>query len=321
MNIHRVCILGGAGFVGRRLGARLTAAGIGCRFVSRQPQRHRDLQVLPGAEIVSGDLFDPAQLERLLTGCEAVINLVGILNDPDRQGQGFRRIHVELVERIADAGRAAGVQRFLHMSALNASASSGTSEYLRSKGEGENQAHTRGHASMRVTSFRPSVIFGPGDGLFGRFATLIRLAPGGLLPLACPGARLQPVYVGDVAEAFARALHDRSSSERHYDLCGPRIYTLRELVEYTARTIGRPVRVIGLGDGLSRLQARILDRLPGRMFTWDNYLSLQTDSVCAAGGDLERLGIPPRAVEDVVPLYLGRAAQRTRYAELRRTHS
>jgi NADH dehydrogenase len=316
MKIDRVCILGGSGFVGHHLGARLTGAGLRCRFVSRRPHRHRDLRVLPGAEVVGGDLFDRDQLPRLLADCQAVINLVGILNDPDRQGQGFRRVHVELVDRIAEAGRIAGVQRFLHMSALNASAGNGTSEYLRSKGDGENQAHTRGHASMRVTSFRPSVIFGPGDGLFGRFATLLRAAPG-VFPLACPDARLQPVYVGDVAEAFANALEDGATWERHYDLCGPRAYTLRELVEYTARIIGRKVRVVGLNDTLSRLQARVMERLPGRPFTMDNYLSLQLDSVCSDSG-LAKLGIEPRAVEDIVPLYLGPVSQRRRYSQLRR---
>jgi uncharacterized protein YbjT (DUF2867 family) len=316
MTIDRVCILGGSGFVGHHLSARLAAAGMGCRVVTRHPQRHRDLRVLPGTEVVGGDIFDPETLERLLAGCGAVVNLVGILNDPDRQGRGFRRVHVELVDRIAEAGRTAGVQRFLHMSALNASASKGTSEYLRSKGEGENQAHTRGHATMRVTSFRPSAIFGPGDGLFTRFAALLRAAPG-VVPLACPEARLQPVYIGDVVEAFARALEDRTSWERHYDLCGPHVYTLRQLVDYTARVIGRRARVIGLNDFLSRMQARIMDRLPGRPFTLDNYWSLQMDGACA-GDDLARLGIQARAVEDVVPLYLGGESQRGRYSQLRR---
>ena len=316
MKINRVCILGGTGFVGHHLSARLCSAGIRCRLVTRHPQRHRDQLVLPGLELVSGDILGLAQLERHFAGCEAAINLVGILNETGKPGQGFRRLHVELVEQIAEAGRLAGVQRLLHMSALNASASNGTSEYLRSKGEGENQAHTLGHSSMRVTSFRPSVIFGPGDSFFNRFAGLLRKAPG-IFPLACPDARFQPVYVGDVVEAFARALVDRSTWDKHFDLCGPRVFTLAELVQLTARVIGKRVRVVGLNDLLSRLQARVMDHVPGKPFSYDNYLSLRLDSVCEHN-HLTELGIVPKGPETVLPLYLGKEAQRHRYPQLRR---
>jgi uncharacterized protein YbjT (DUF2867 family) len=316
MNINRACILGGTGFVGHHLTAHLSSAGIRCRIVTRHPHRHRDQLVLPRLELVQGNILDADDLERSFSGCEAVINLVGILNDSDKEGRGFRRMHVELVDRIADAGRTAGVQRLLHMSALNASAGKGTSEYLRSKGEGENQAHIRGHASMKVTSFRPSVIFGPGDSFFNRFAALLKSVPG-VFPLACAGARFQPVYVGDVVEAFARSLTDPATWDKHYDLCGPEVYTLGELVEYTARLTGRRVLVVGLNDYLSRLQSRILGALPGKPFSYDNYLSMQIDSVCEDSG-LEQLGIPPRGVKTMVPLYLGSAAQRSRYQQLRR---
>ncbi len=314
MKIEKVCILGGAGFVGHHLAARLAEDGLSCRIPTRHPQRHRDLRVLPGMELVQVEDLDSDGLKQLFKGCDAVVNLIGILNPGG--DDGFRRVHVELVDRIADAGRVSGIKRLLHMSALNASASQGSSEYLRSKGEGENQAHTRGHSSMRVTSFRPSVIFGPGDGFFNRFAALLRSAPG-VIPLACPEARFQPVYVGDVAEAFARSLLDRSTWERHYELCGPQTYSLRQLVEYTAGVMGRRVRVLGLNDSLSRLQARVMQRLPGKPFTYDNYLSLQMDSVCSSDG-LSQLGIQPRSVESQVPGYLGNDSERGRYGQLRR---
>ncbi len=316
MKINRTCILGGTGFVGHHLTAHLSSAGIRCRIVTRHPHRHRDQLVLPGLELVPGNILDTDDLEHSFSGCEAVINLVGILNDNDKEGQGFRRMHVELVDRIADAGCAAGVQRLLHMSALNASTSNGTSEYLRSKGEGENQAHIRGHTSMKVTSFRPSVIFGPDDSFFNRFAALLRSVPG-VFPLACSGARFQPVYVGDVVEAFARSLADPTTWDKHYDLCGPEVFTLGELVDYTARQIGKRVLVVELNDYLSRLQSRVLGALPGKPFSYDNYLSMQLDSVCGGSG-LAQLGIIPRGVETVVPLYLGAAAQRSRYIQLRR---
>jgi len=316
MNIEKVCILGGSGFVGHHLSARLAAAGVRCRIVTRHPQRHRDQAVLPGAEVVAGNIGDTAELRRLFEGCDGVINLVGILNERGKGGAEFRNIHVDLVDRITEAARGTGVRRFLHMSALNASAGQGTSEYLRSKGEGENQAHTRGHSSMEVTSFRPSVIFGPGDSFFNRFAGLLKSAPG-VFPLACPHSRFQPVYVGDVAEAFVRALNDRTAWDRHYDLCGPEVYTLHELVEYTAGVIGKKVRVVGLGDFLSRVQGRVLQHAPGKPFSYDNYLSLQTDSVCDKN-DLGTLGITARDIGSVVPLYLGRESQRGRLDGLRR---
>jgi len=315
MKINRVCILGGTGFVGQHLVARLAASGIHTRVVSRHPQRHRDLRVLPGLELAAGDILDPAQLQHLFSGCEAVVNLVGILNE-SRLRQGFRRLHVELVEAIVKAARAAGVQRLLHMSALHASAGKGPSDYLRSKGEGENLAHTRGHPFMRVTSFRPSVIFGPGDGFFNRFAGLLRLTPG-IFPLACADSRFQPVYVGDVAEAFARSLEDRNTWEKRYNLCGPEVFTLGELVAYTARLLGQRVRVVGLNDSLSRLQGRVMEHLPGQPFSYDNYLSLQVDSLCEEN-DLERLGIQPYPLGSVVPLYLAGASARNRYSQLRR---
>jgi NADH dehydrogenase len=287
---------------------------VACRIPCRHPQRHRELKLLPGCEPVAVDIFDAKALGRALEGCQAAINLVGILNP--NGGATFRHLHIELVDTLVDACRVAGVRRLLHMSALNADASHGKSEYLRSKGEGENRAHTAGGAIAAVTSFRPSVIFGPGDSFFNRFAGLLRLSPG-FFPLACPDARFAPVYVGDVAAAFARALDDPATFGRHYDLCGPRAFSLRELVAYTADNIGRPTRILGLGDAASRLQARLLGLLPSKPFTVDNYLSLQTDSLCAENG-LQALGISPRDIDAVVPLYLGGKAQRQRYQALRR---
>jgi NADH dehydrogenase len=315
VNIRRICILGGTGFVGHHLSSHLAAQGYACRVLTRHPQRHRDLQLLPGSDLVGGDIFQPDALRGHFTGCEAVINLVGILNQRAPR-ETFRRLHVELVEAIVEAGRRAGIRRYLHMSAVNADAANGKSEYLRSKGEGESRAHTLGQAAMKVTSFRPSVVFGPGDSFFNRFAGLLRLSPG-FFPLACPDARFAPVYVGDVAAAFARSLDDPATFGQHYDLCGPRAFSLRDLVAYTADNIGRPTRILGLGDTASRLQARLLGLLPGKPFTLDNYLSLQTDSLCAENG-LQALGISPRDIDAVVPLYLGGQAQRQRYQVLRR---
>jgi len=298
MTNHRICILGGTGFVGHHLVPRLAASGYRCRLLARRPERHRDLSLAPGTELRRSDIFEPGVLEQQLEGCTAVVNLVGILNEGGNQT--FQRVHEELVEHILDAAQAAGVTRYLHMSALHAQATRGTSRYLRTKGKGEDLAHAR--ADMQVTSFRPSVIFGPGDGFFNRFAILLKITPG-VFPLACPDARFAPVYVGDVVSAMTKALANPGCVGKSYDLCGPRIYSLKELVKYTAGLIGRRTIVIELPDFGARLQARVFQLLPGKPFTMDNYLSLQIDSICEHDG-LAKLGIEPQAVEALVPNFI-----------------
>jgi uncharacterized protein YbjT (DUF2867 family) len=300
MKNKQVCILGGTGFVGHHLLNALGAAGYECRVPVTRPERHRDLRLVPGCSLHPISGWGPQELATALAGCGTLINLVGILNEGG--GRRFEDSHVTLVQMALDAAHSAGVQRYLHMSALHANAEAGPSAYLRTKGRGEALAHEAGARGLAVTSFRPSVIFGPGDSFFNRFAGLLRALPGPF-PLACPQARFAPVYVGDVATAMVRSLERPDTAGRAYELCGPRTFTLKELVEYTGARIGRKVRVIGLGDGLSRLQGRVLQYLPGRPFTLDNYLSLQVDSVCAEDG-LGALDIRPTDIDVVVPTYL-----------------
>lgn len=300
MKNNQVCILGSTGFVGHHLLNALATAGYECRVPVIRPERHRDLRLVPGCTLHSLTGWDAEGLHEAFTGCGTLVNLVGILNEGG--GRRFEQTHVTLVQDALAAAQAAGVRRYLHMSALHADTEAGPSEYLRTKGRGETLAHEASAQGIAVTSFQPSVIFGPGDSFFNRFAGLLRMLPGPF-PLACPRARFAPVYVGDVVQAMVRCLEDPGTAGRSYELCGPRTFTLRELVEYTAARIGRKVRVIGLNDGLSRLQARIFQHLPGRPFTLDNFLSLQVDSVCTKGG-LGELGIRPTDIEAVVPGYL-----------------
>jgi NADH dehydrogenase len=296
---QRLFILGGTGFVGHQLAARLTRAGHSLTLLTRHRERHRDLLVLPRLRVVEADVHDEAALERHLEGHDAAINLVGILNERGHDGRGFYRAHVDLPRKLVQACRRRNVTRLLHMSALGADAAYGTSHYQRSKGEGENLVHAT--VGLQVTSFRPSVIFGPGDAFFNRFADLLRLTP--VFPLACPDARFAPIFVGDVAEAFARALDNPATIGRRYDLCGPREYRFRDLIDYTARLIGRRPLVVGLPDSLSRLQANLFEYLPGKPFSRDNYLSLQRDNVCS-GPIAPELAIVPTPLEAVVPGYL-----------------
>ncbi len=299
MKNKTLLMLGGSGFVGGWLITRLAQAGYRIRVPSRRPHRHRHLQVHPSVNLIDADIHDGETLAPLASGCGAAINLVGILNE-SRRGD-FRRAHVELVEKLIEACRSQGVGRVLHMSALHANAAKGPSSYLHTKGEGEDLVHAA--QGIAATSFRPSVIFGPGDSFFNRFATLLRLTPA-VFPLACPNSRFAPVYVDDVASAFIKALNDPATVGQRYDLCGPEIFTLRQLVEYTASTIGVQRRVIGLGQGLSRLQAAMLGMVPGKPMSLDNYKSLQVDSVC--GGPFPAVfNLVPRTIESVVPRYLG----------------
>lgn len=300
---HKICLLGGTGFVGKRLAARLCEAGHDIVVLTRYATRHRDLLVLPTVRLVEGDVHHADFLRQQFEGRDTVINLIGILNEKGRSGKGFRRAHVELPEKIIEASREVGVRRLLHMSALHASRMA-PSEYLRTKALGEEAVHRAENPDFHVTSFRPSVIFGPGDGFLNRFASLLRLAPG-VFPLACPGARFQPVYIEDVVRVFADSLENHQTFGQRYDLCGPKIYRLREIVEYVAKLINKRVCVVGLPDGLSYLQAAMLEFAPGKPFSLDNYRSLQIDSLCEKGFP-EVFGITTTSLEEIAPGYLHR---------------
>ncbi|MDY0050169.1 MAG: complex I NDUFA9 subunit family protein [Halothiobacillaceae bacterium] len=293
-------LLGGAGFVGHALAARLGARGARVLIPTRRPEQVRELKLIPGVQLIEADVFDPATLERLCQSSSAVINLVGILNERGHDGSGFRRAHVELTERVIAACQSAGTPRLLHMSALNAD-EQGPSHYLRTKGEAERKVHAAAsNGKLAVVSFRPSVIFGPGDSFLNRFAGLIRRMPG-VFPLARADARFAPVYVGDVVAAFLHALETRELDGQALDLCGPRDYTLGELVTYTAQLIDHPLTVLPLPDWAARMQARVMEYLPGKPFSRDNLASLSLPSVCP-----EACPRQPTALEAIAPRYLRR---------------
>lgn len=318
MRMERVCIIGGSGFIGRHLANRLVEHHIRSRIPTRRRERSRHLLVVPRMELIEADIHDETTLQALFRDVDAVVNLVGILNEKGSDGSGFRNAHVTLTEKVIRACHSAGVARYLHMSALGADADNGPSHYQRTKGEGERLALAANDARLAVTVFRPSVVFGPEDSFFNRFAGLLRIAPGAF-PLPTPHARFQPVYVGDVAEAFVRCLDDRETFGKAYDLVGPRRYTLLELVRYVADVVGLRRAIIPCPDWLSRLQARGMGALPTKPFSMDNYLSATVDNVSDHNGLLD-LGIHPTAVEAVVPGYLGGGGRgaRARYDRFRR---
>jgi NADH dehydrogenase len=297
MKPQKIVVLGGTGFVGSHLVPRIARDGHAITLLSRNREKHRELGVLPRVAIVNADVHDHAVLTRHLAGADAVINLVGILNERGSDGSGFRKAHVELTESLIGACVTAGVPRLLQMSALRAG--EGSSHYLKTRAEAETRVRT---SPLAWTIFRPSVIFGEGDGLFYRFASLLRIAP--VLPLARAHAKFQPVHVGDVAEAFARALAHPFTQGRIYELGGPRTIELGELVRWTARMLGKRRLVLGLPDALGYAQAMVGEWLPGKPISRDNFRSLLLDSVTPEDG-LGTLGIVATPMEAVMPRLLG----------------
>jgi uncharacterized protein YbjT (DUF2867 family) len=296
-----LCILGGTGFLGTRLVARLIKDGHQVTVLSRDREQHKHLLVLPGLTLENCDVYQEAQLSERFRGKDVVINLVGILNERGFGGQGFRRAHVELTRGVLQAGRSAGVARLLHVSALKAAVDA-PSYYLRSKGEAERLIREES-PTLDWTILKPSVMFGPGDSFLNRFAGLLASVPL-VLPLARPNARFQPVFVDDVIDAMLRCLHGGATSRQTYELGGPQIYTLREIVALVAKITGRRRWIIGLPDFAARLQGLLFNFVPGRPFSSDNYKSLTVDSVCAEDG-FARLKLKPHSVAASARQYLG----------------
>lgn len=310
MDIRSVCLLGGTGFVGRAIADALAPRGVRIRVVTRSEPRAAPLTVLPTAEVMVGSPHDPELLARAFDSMDAVVNLVGILHETRRQG--FAQCHAELPLKVAVACHAAGVQHLLHMSALKA-ADDAPSEYLRSKASGERNVRLHSGATG-FTIFRPSVVFGEGDAFLNLFARLAAIAP--VIPLARAQARFQPIWVEDVARCFALALGNPACVGQAYDLCGPRAYTLEELVRYVAGLTGHKRAVLRLPDGLATLQAWTMEHLPGKLMTRDNLRSMSVDNTCGAPFPAV-FGFQPSPIEAVVPGWLAATASRARYARFR----
>ncbi|MBC7413637.1 MAG: complex I NDUFA9 subunit family protein [Herminiimonas sp.] len=305
MRYSSILVIGGTGFIGSHLVAQLAASGRRVIVPTRHVSRSRMFSVLPKVEVVEANVHDAAVLSKLMRGVDAVINLVGILHSGrgpagSKYGPAFATAHVELPKKIVAACLANGVQRYLHMSALGA-LPQGASMYLRSKADGEAAAFAPG---LQTTVFRPSVVFGPEDKFLNLFATLQKFFP--VMPLGGADARFQPVFVGDVARAFVNALEHPATFGKTYELAGPKIYTLKELVELAGAMGGHPRPVLALPPPLARLQALMLEWMPGGpLMSRDNLDSMKQDNI-ASGPIAPELGITPTALEAVAPQYLGR---------------
>jgi len=307
----RIVLIGASGFFGRYLLRQLTADQHQCVVLTRAADRRSSLELLPAVALVQADVYDADILAEQFAAADAVISMAGILNESGRGGQGFHKVHVELPETIIKACRIAGVSRLLHLSALNSGL--GSSHYLKSKGEAE--ALLRSADDLDVSIFQPSVIFGRGDEFFNRFAAMLGMMP--VMPLACPKARLQPVFAEDVATVMVASLEDPMTWGKSYELAGPKVYTLKELVEWTAATMGRNRRIIGLPGPLSAMMAAMMEWVPGKPFSWDNYQSLKTDNTSSKNG-FAYFGVDPLAIDLVVPDYLAGSPHQHRLDSFRR---
>jgi uncharacterized protein YbjT (DUF2867 family) len=311
MKLLSICILGGSGFLGTRLVARLIRDGHRVTVLSRDRERHKHLLVLPGLTLENCDVYDQAQLSEHFRGKDVVVNLVGILNESGFGGGGFRRAHTELTRGILQAARSANVPRLLQVSALKA-ATDAPSYYLRSKGEAEKLIGAT-HTDMHWTIFQPSVMFGPGDSFLSRFANLLDSVPF-VFPLARPNARFQPV--DDVITALIRCLHGTASDRQTYQLGGPQVYTLREIVSLVAKLTGHRRWILGLPNFAARLQGLVMNFVPGRPFSSDNDRSLTVDSVCTEDG-FATLGIKPQSMLASARQYLGALEDNARLSQNR----
>jgi NADH dehydrogenase len=291
-------VFGGSGFIGRHVVQLLAREDWVVRIAGRDTGRARALQTVgrPGQIVpIAADVGDEAGVARAVQGAEVVINCVGILHGD------FARIQAEGPARIGRLAAAAGVRRVIHISAIGADAAS-PAGYARSKAAGE--AGLRA-AFPAATILRPSIVFGPDDRFFNRFAQIAMLSP--IMPVIAGETRFQPVYAGDVAEAVMACLADDGTRGKIFELGGPRVWSFRELLAFILRETGRDRRLVEIPPGLARLQARIGEWLPDPPLTRDQLLLLARDNVVTEGAlTLRDLGIEPKAVEAVVPAYLAR---------------
>lgn len=314
MGYRRVTVLGGSGFVGRYIVKRLAASGAVVTVVSRNASAAGFLR--PMGDVgqiaqIDASLADETRLAAALVGCDAVVCAVGILYE--RGKQSFDAVHHQGAARAARLAKAAGAKRFVHVSAIGADSTS-SSAYGRSKAAGEAAVRA---AFPDATILRPSIVFGPEDDFFNRFATLARYLP--VLPLIGGGrTRFQPVYVGDVADATMAALERHEAVGHLYQLGGPEIYTFRQLMEVMLRAINRRRALITLPFAFASVQAAFLEFLPTPPLTRDQVKLLARDNVVLPGlPDMRDLGVVPTALELVLPTYLDRFRRGGRWSNER----
>lgn len=310
MQVKKLTVLGGSGFVGSSLVAKLDAAGYEITVLTRRREAAKHLFLLPNVSVVECNVFDAQALKNALQGSDAVINLIGVLHQS--RSLSFDKVHHQLPATLAKICAELGIKRVLHMSSLRADKEA-PSQYLRSKAAGE--AALAAYAQqLNITIFKPSIIFGRGDSFVNLFASLIKLLP--VVLLAKPNAKFQPIWVEDVAACFAASIENTATYGQTYELAGPKVYSFRALVKQIMHTMGKQRPIIGLCDRLSYAQAFMMELLPVKLMSRDNVRSMQVDSVSQRAFPA-LFGVEPAPMEVIIPEYLVDATQRGAYDRYR----
>lgn len=310
MKIKHIGVIGGAGFVGSSLVSKLDAAGYQVTVLTRHRERTKHLILLPNVQVRTCDIQDDAALKNSLNGCDAVINLVGILHQTKRNL--FDTMHHQLPKRLVKICDDLNITRFIHMSALGTSEEA-PSAYLRSKAHGE-VALSEFQGGVDITTFKPSIIFGRGDQFINLFASLIKYLP--IIFLAKPNAKFQPIWVEDVAHILIDSLDNKRTYAKSYELVGPKVYTLKEIVVKIVEVLGKKRLVVGLSDRISYLQAWLLECLPIKLMTRDNVKSMEVDSI-ATLPVTDEISAARMPLEAVIPEYILNETPRAAYEEFR----
>jgi len=315
MQLKDICVIGGSGFVGSAIVAKLDAAGYQVKVLTRRREAAKHLLLLPHVEVVECNVLDNQALRNAISGADAVINLIGILHQTRRGG--FELIHHQFPARLAKTCIELGIPRLLHMSSLRAGKHA-PSQYLRSKGAGEAallaMVEKTNVSKLNLTIFKPSVIFGRGDRFINLFASLIKLMP--VLLLAKPEAKFQPIWVEDVATCFVLSLQNKTCHGLVYELAGPKVYTFRALVKAVMTTLGVQRPIIGLNDALSYVQAGLMELMPVKLMSRDNVRSMAVDSISSTPFPAV-FGLAPATLEAVIPEYVVNANTRGAYDRFR----
>lgn len=308
--MKKITVLGGSGFVGTSLVARLDELGHQVKVLVRRREAAKHLILLPNVDVVQCDLHDDHALKAELENSETVINLVGILHEQGKQS--FEQMHHQLPKRLVQLCEELHIKRFMHVSALQAS-DNAPSAYLRSKAAGETAVNEYSK-KLNTTIFRPSVIFGKGDSFFNLFANLVKFLP--VIFLAKPEAKFQPIWVEDVVSCMVNALNSKACYGKTYDIGGPKVYTLKSLIALIMDMLDTKRPIIGLNDKLSYLQAFFMELLPIKLMTRDNVKSMEVDNVTSRNHAPE-LCVELMPLEAIVPEYINQQSPRTTYNEYR----
>ncbi|HAF01119.1 MAG TPA: complex I NDUFA9 subunit family protein [Methylophilaceae bacterium] len=308
--MKKITVLGGSGFVGTSLVARLDAIGYQVTVLTRKRELAKHLILLPKVHVIECDLAQQQKLKSLLAGSDIVINLVGILHESGNST--FEKMHHQLPRRLAQLCEELNIPRLIQMSALQASKSA-PSKYLRSKAAGE-EAVFEYSKKLNITIFRPSIIFGRSDNFFNLFAKLVKVLP--VIFLAKPHAKFQPIWVENVVSCIVNALEDSVTYDKVYELGGPQVYTLQELVTKVMTVLNKPRPIIGLNDRLSFLQGWAMELSPIPLMSRDNIRSMQVDNVTGQN-NAHALGVTLMPLEAIVPEYLTNATPRGAYLDYR----